>query len=108
MVLLEAALAIPALVSVAAALVWALGVAAVSLEIGDAARVAARELARGQNVDVALGEAHRAAPGADVRVEDAGDAVAVVVSRYVSAPLPILDGLGMTVTQRVSVPREWS
>jgi hypothetical protein len=38
----------------------------------------------------------------------AGDAVAVVVDEDVTAPVPILRGLSITLTSRVAVPRESS
>lgn len=107
MVIVEAALAIPALVAVAAAMIWALLVATTNLAVGDAARAAARELARGVPAAEALARAEASVPGAHASVEDAADAVAVVVSKQVSAPVPILTGMTVTVSQRIAVPREW-
>jgi len=107
MVIVEAAVAIPALVAVTSALVWAVLVATTNLAVGDAARSAARELARGVPVAEALARAEAGVPGAHARVEEAADEVAVVVIKDVGAPVPILNGLTVTVSQRIAVPREW-
>jgi hypothetical protein len=108
MVIVETALAIPMLVAVAAAMCWAVMVAAANLHVGDVARSAARELARGETVAEVLDRAQVAAPGAEVDLDASGDLVAVVVTQRVSAPVPLLSGIGVTVSQRVAVPREWS
>ena len=106
--LLETALAIPLLVAVAVALVWAISLTATSLALGDAARSAARDLARGEPSGQVLGRAQAAVPAASVRVADAGESVAVVITQDVSAPVPILRGISVTLSQRVAIPREWS
>ena len=106
-VLIETALAIPMLVAVAAAMVWALLVATTSLAVADAARAAARDLARGVPAAEALARAESSVAGASARVDDGDAAVAVVVTKEVYAPVPILAGLSIGVTQRVAVPREW-
>ena len=107
-VLLETALAIPLLMAVAVALAWGLSLAATSASLGDAARNAARALARGEAGQQVLDRARASAPGAQVSIVDAGTDVAVVISRDVSPPVPILGGLSITVTQRVVIPREWT
>ncbi len=107
-VLLETAIALPVLLGVALALAWALSLGVTSMTLGDAARLAARDMARGVPTSQALAAAAAAAPDAALRVEDAGDLVTVIAEQEVSAPGPILGGLGVTLTQRVSVPREWS
>ena len=107
-VLLEAALAIPLLMAVAVALMWGLSLAATSASLGDAARNAARSLARGESGSDVLARTRQSVPGADVRVDGGGEAVAVVISREVAPPVPLLDGLAITITQRVAVPREWT
>jgi hypothetical protein len=83
-------------------------VASTSLQLGDAARTAARALARGESMPDVLDRARSAVPGADVSVGTGGDLIEVIVSEEVSAPVPILRGLGVTITQRVAVPREWT
>lgn len=107
-VLLETALAIPLLMAVAVALVWGISLATTSLRLGDAARTAARELARGEPSAEVLGRAQDAVPAASVSVAGAGDSVAVVITQDVSAPVPILRGMSVTLSQRVAIPREWS
>jgi len=107
MVLLETALAIPLLLAVAVALCWGISLTATTMALGDAARSAARDLARGTPVSEALGRAQASAPGARLRIEDADDSVAVTADQEVSAPGPILRGISVTLTQRVVVPREW-
>lgn len=107
-VIAEAVVAIPALLAVACALAWVLSVASASVALGDAARQAARELARGVSTEQALADAARGVPGAQVVLVDGGEPLRVVASRQVSAPVPILSGISFTVSQAVSIPREWS
>ncbi len=107
-VLLEAALAIPVLVAVAVCLGWAVSLAGTTMVLGDAVRGAAREIARGVTVGAALDTARSHAPGAVLRVEDDGASVVVVADQQVSAPVPLLRGISVTLTQRVAIPREWS
>ena len=106
-VLLETALAVPLLLAVAVALCWGISLTATTLALGDAARSAARDLARGEPPEAALGRAQESAPGARLRVEDAGGAVSVVADQEVAAPVPILRGITVTLTQSVVVPKEW-
>ena len=108
MVLVEAAIAIPLLAAVAVCLAWGLSLASTSFALNDAARQAARDLARGIPSEQALGAAARGVPGAQVVLVDGGDPLRVVASREVSAPVPILSGLSITVSQGVSIPREWT
>ena len=108
MVLLETALAIPLLAAVTVALAWGISLGATSMALGDAARQAAREIARGVEVPAALEAAQVQAPGADLQVEEADGSVVVVAVQEVSAPGPLLGGLGVTLSQRVAVPREWT
>jgi Flp pilus assembly protein TadG len=108
MVLLETALAIPLLAMVAVCMAWGLSLAATSLSLGDAARAAARDIARGEPSDEAVARAISSIPGARAHVEVGGDAAAVVVTDEVRAPVPLLAGLPVTITQRVAIPREWT
>ena len=101
-------MAIPALAAVALALAWVLSIASMSFALGDAARQAARDLARGVGTDQALAQAAAGVPGARVVLDAGGDPVVVVASREVSAPIPLLSGLSVTLRQSVAVPREWS
>ena len=106
-VLLETALAVPLLMAVAVALAWGLSLAGTSAALGDAARTAARALARGEAPDDVLAQARGDAPAAEVTVEHGDGIVTVVLRQEVSAPVPVLDGLSVTIEQRVAVPREW-
>lgn len=108
MVLLETALAIPLLAAVAIALAWGISLTATTMALGDAARQVAREVARGVTVPVAIAGAQGAAPGATVQVVGEGSTVVVIVAQEVSAPVPILRGISVTLSQRVAIPREWT
>ncbi len=106
--MLETALAIPLLMAVSVALAWGLSLAATSAALGDAARNAARSLARGEDAPEVMDRARAEAPGADIAVDESAGGLTVVISRDVAAPVPILDGLSVTITQHVVVTREWS
>lgn len=108
MVLLETAVAIPVLVVVAVALAWVLSVATTSIALADAARSAARDLARGIAVEEAVRRAEALVPGSTLEVVPAGDAVTVVARRTMGAAVPILSGLQVPLEQSVTVPREWA
>ncbi|WP_267244143.1 TadE family type IV pilus minor pilin [Streptomyces sp. PR69] len=70
----EAAIAVPALVAFAMALVWALMAAAAQIQCVDAARAGARAAARSEPYAVAVGAARAVAPqGARVTLLRAGD-----------------------------------
>ncbi|MEI6363635.1 MAG: TadE family type IV pilus minor pilin [Actinomycetes bacterium] len=107
MVLLETALSIPLLAFVAVGLAWALTVASASLSLGDAARSAARGIARGESVDDAVARATASVPGATAQLETSGDEAVVVITDVVRAPIPLLAGIPVTITQRVAIPKEW-
>lgn len=108
MVLLETALAVPLLVAVAALLAWALTLGATSLALGDAARAAARDIARGEPASDALARAAAAVPGARSELQSGADAAVVVMTTDVRAPVPLLSGMPVTVSQRVAIPKEWT
>ena len=108
MVLLETALAVPVLIAVAAILVWVIGLASTSLALADAARAAARDLARGVPVSEAMGRAEALVPGSRLEAADAGESIVVVARADVTAPLLLLSGVRVPLEQRVAVPREWS
>jgi len=108
MVLLETALSIPLLLVVTVALAWALSVATASLSLGDAARAAARDIARGESVEDSIARVASTVPGAHASVEDDGDVAVVVVTEDVRAAIPLLSGIPVTITQRVAIPKEWT
>jgi len=81
MVTAEAALTLPALVLVLGMMLWAVAAVTGQLRCVDAARSAARAIARGESVAAAVAAAHRLAPnGAEVRVRQDGDLVRVEVA----------------------------
>jgi Flp pilus assembly protein TadG len=85
-VTVEAALALLAMTTVLAAVVWALGLLAAQLALGDAARAAARAAARSESAGEVEAEARRLVPDATVSLRSEGDRVVVEVRRVVSAP----------------------
>jgi hypothetical protein len=106
-VILETAIAIPALVAVAAALVWALGIAGASLAVQDATRHAARELARGASEADVRTVLAQWQPDAEVGIERQGDFVVVTIRRDVAVPAGLLSGLSVPVQQSARVVVEW-
>ena len=96
MVTAETAVVLPVLVAVTLAMVWLLTLGVAQMKVTDAAREAARALARGEPADRAVELAERAAPGASVTIEDDDGLVVVTVRQDVSPPGGVLDGaLGM-------------
>lgn len=89
----ETAVALPLLMVVTLAMVWMLGFGVTQMRATDAAREAARALARGDSPEQAVALAHRVAPGARVQVVRSDDKVEVVVVADVAAPVG-LDSLG--------------
>jgi hypothetical protein len=85
-VTVEAALALLALTVVLAAVVWALGVLAAQLALGEASRAAARSAARGEPTSAVVAEARRLVPDANVTVREQGDHVVVEARRTVHPP----------------------
>ncbi|WP_373313659.1 TadE family type IV pilus minor pilin [Kitasatospora xanthocidica] len=92
----ETAVVLPALVLLAAVLIWGVLAAAAQIRCVDAARVGARAAARGEADAVDLARA-AAPPGARVRVALAADTVRVDVDAPCAAP----GGLGGLVAVRV-------
>ncbi len=97
MVTAEAAVALPALLTVLALAVWVLGAALAQVRCVDAAREGARAAARGEAPAVVVATARRVAPaGARVRIVTGAGLVTVRVSatvrplRSVSSGLPAL------------------
>ena len=90
----EAALVLPLLVALTAALCWLLAVGAAQVRTVDAAREAARLVARGEDQGTAVALAQRIAPdGAAVSIS-LGDAEVVVrVTARVDGPGGLLGGL---------------
>lgn len=96
----ETAVVLPALVAVLAAAVWVVSLAGATLRCVDAAREAARALARGETVASARLLAQQVAPpGADVRTSSDGGLLRVTVQAPAHPPGPVLGRLPtVTVT----------
>lgn len=89
----EAALVMPVLAAVTLALVWMLSLAVAQVRVTDAAREAARAVARGDPVEEARELARTAAPGAEVQIEAGGQRVRVHVRNTVRPPGDLLGNL---------------
>lgn len=98
----ELALALPLLLAVTVAMVWLLAVGAAQIRVVDAAREAARAVARGDDVAAARELARRIAPdGARVLVSATGGRVVVRASAHVAGPGGLFDLLpGVEVSAR--------
>jgi Flp pilus assembly protein TadG len=92
MVTAETAVVLPVLVAVTLAMVWLLTLGVAQMKVTDAAREAARALARGEPTDRAIQLAERAAPGAAVTIDDDEGMVVVTVRQEVSPPGGVLAG----------------
>ena len=92
MVTAETAVVLPVLVALTLAMVWLLTLGVAQMKVTDAAREAARALARGEPVDSAIELAERVAPGASVTIEHDEGMVVVTVRQTVSPPGGVLDG----------------
>jgi Flp pilus assembly protein TadG len=92
MVTAETAVALPVLVAVTLAMVWLLTLGVAQMKVTDAAREAARALARGETAVRAVELAERVAPGATVTIDDAEGMVVVTVRQDVSPPGGALSG----------------
>lgn len=95
----ELALGLPLLLVVTWSMVWLLGVVVEQIRVVDAAREAARALARGDPQSEAIAVARRVAPeGSRVRVSVSGERVVVHVSSRATAPAGgLVGGWGVTV-----------
>ena len=98
----EAAVAVVSLVVVLTLLLQVVVVLAGQLRAGDAARLAARSLARGDGLDAATALARRALPGAEVRTSVDDGLVVVSVGAEVS--LPALRTTHRVVARAVAEP----
>jgi hypothetical protein len=100
MVTAEMAVVLPALTVVLVFALWSVAAVTAQLRCVDAARIAARELARGDTADASIAAARAAAPaGARIVVSRAGDLVVVDVDAGVQLPGPwsgTLPGLSLS------------
>lgn len=103
----ETALVIPVLVGVTVVLVWMLAFGIGQMRTTDAAREAARALARGESEAAAAALVQAADPGASMRVHREGDRVVVTVTRSTSGPLDAFGALsGSTRSSATAVVEE--
>jgi hypothetical protein len=101
----ETAVALPALVLLAAMLIWGVVAAAAQIRCVDAARVGARAAARGDSDAVSLARA--AAPaGATVRLAEDGDTVRVTVEAPCAGPGRLGAALSVRLSASAAAARE--
>lgn len=94
MVTAEAAFALPVLICVAFLLSWGVLLVGAQIKCGDAAREAARLLARGDSAVVVEAAVQQIAPdGARYTVQEQDDLVVVTVEVSVAADLPLVGSL---------------
>lgn len=98
----ELALGLPLVLAVTVAMVWLLAVASAQIRIGDAAREAARSIARGDDEASARSIALQVAPegaAVDIAVDD--EQVVVTASATVDGPGGLFDFMpGTTISSR--------
>jgi hypothetical protein len=83
----ETAVVLPALAAVLALSLWAVAAVTTQLQCVDAARVAARAVARGETAEMSRAVAARAAPeGASISIRRSGDLVEVEVRSVAKLP----------------------
>lgn len=91
MVTAETATVLPFLVLVTLALAWLIAIGVAQVRCLDAAREAARVMARGDGSSAAVGVATKVAPsGAHVRMNETDAVVDVEVAVRLSPPVPLL------------------
>ena len=103
---LETAIAVPVLVVITAVMLWAMGFGVTSLALASQARDVARAIARGESSEAAAAGVAKGRPNARVLIREAGGIVTVSVLEVVSIPLPLFEGLEMTITQDAAARRE--
>ncbi len=104
----EAAIAIPVLLAVAAVGMWCIGIAGTAISAGSAAGDAARALARGEDWETVHQMVLDRVPGSTATSAAIEGLVTVTVRREVAAPIPILDGLGFEVHRSATASTEWT
>jgi Flp pilus assembly protein TadG len=102
----ETALALPLLVAVTLAMVWMVAFGVQQMKATDAAREAARALARGESPEDAIALARQVVPDADVEVSESGGRVTVVVRAEVSSPVGPFSLGGSTHGEAVALVEE--
>ena len=103
---IEAAVAIPALIAITLALLWTISLGVTHVRVDEAAYSAARLAARGASEDsVRLAVQSRLA-SAEIEMTGDADTVSVTVTDHVLADVPILRGLATPVSATAVVARE--
>jgi hypothetical protein len=105
-VLVETAIAIPALIAVCMMLMAVLAIGVTTLALGDTARDAARALARGEHISTVKQAAEEASPKAAVSFQHIGSVIAVDIEQTLHLPGPILDSLQWTVRRSATAALE--
>ena len=106
MVMVETAIAIPVLVTMAVTLVWARGVVMTGVSLGDACSRIAREVSRGADVNTTVMSVQADRPGAQFELADVDGSDVRVTGREVIHAPGLLRGFSFTVTRQVVVARE--
>lgn len=101
MVTVETALALPILLLVVLVGGWILHVGQTQARLTDAARAAAREVARGADVGSSVAAGQQVLPAARIRVVTAAGDVVVSAETSVTGPGPWLDALSKELRAEV-------
>jgi hypothetical protein len=103
----ETAVVLPAVTVVLAIVLWAVAAITAQLACVDAARTAARALARGEQHAAVRTAAQEAAPsGASVSLGKSGEHVVAEVSASIGVTLPAIGRIGVPVHGRAVAARE--
>lgn len=106
MVIVETAIAIPAMAIVGLSLAWMVGGVARTVALGDTASRIAREVSRGGDAETVVDSARERNPALDVHIDhDARGDVVVTAQEPYRAP-GVLAGLTLTLTRTVVAPTE--
>jgi Flp pilus assembly protein TadG len=94
----ETATVLPLLLAVTVGMAWLVSLGLAQMQVADAAREAARALARGEDAGLATRLAERVAPGSRTTLSEESGTVVVQVERRLGPPGGLLDGIaGATV-----------
>ena len=107
MATVEIAIGIPVLLAMGVLAAWCVNIASTALTLGSAASTAARSLARGETEQVVAAQLQHTAPGSLFTMVDEGELVVVSVTREVTPPGPLLEGLALTLTRTSAAAWEW-
>lgn len=106
MVTAEFAVVLMAVSAVVVLIAFVASVGMSYIQTQDAARQAARLVARGEPAAVAKQQAKNSLPGAKVAISNSGEVVTVQVSKAVSLPVGNLRLPSMTVSSTAQTPKE--